>query len=118
MVLAAIRAGAFGYLIHGQFSPAELVSAVRTVARGESHLSPSAARVLVGSVRAAPAPNARFGLTRREREIMDLIAKGFTNKAIAQHLYLAPKTVQNHINRLFAKLGVHNRASALAAWRD
>jgi DNA-binding NarL/FixJ family response regulator len=118
VVLAAIRAGAFGYLIHGQFSPAELVSAVRTVARGGSHLSPSAARVLVGSVRAAPAPTDRFGLTRREREIMELIASGFTNKAIAQHLYLAPKTVQNHINRLFAKLGVHNRAGALAAWRD
>jgi DNA-binding NarL/FixJ family response regulator len=67
-------------------------------------------------VTAASDPPDRYHLTPREREIMELIARGLTNKAIAQQLYLAPKTVQNHINRLFAKLGVHNRASATATW--
>ncbi len=116
VVLAALRAGAYGYLIHGQFSPTELVSAIHAVAQGEAQLSPSAARVLVGTVHSGR--HEQFGLTRREREIMELIVQGWTNKAIAQHLFLAPKTVQNHINRLFAKLGARNRAAAIASWRD
>ena len=64
-----------------------------------------------------PVGNDHYGLTRREREIMDLVVLGMSNRAIAVHLFLAPKTVQNHINRVFAKLDVTNRAAAVSAWK-
>lgn len=108
VMTAALRAGAAGYLVHGQFSPGQLATAIQAVARD--------GRLPVDD-QPEPEHRQRFGLTRREREIMELITSGWTNKAIAQHLYLAPKTVQNHINRLFAKLGARTRAEAIAAWR-
>lgn len=117
-ILRAVRSGAAGYLIHGQFTPAELLAAIREVAHGDSHLSPAAARVLLSAMRsdAAPGP-ADPGLSAREREIADLLAGGHTNRAIAERLFLAPKTVENHVNRVFAKLGARTRAEATAAWR-
>ncbi|MDI1464495.1 response regulator transcription factor [Catellatospora sp. KI3] len=121
VVLAAVRFGAAGYLVHGQFGPAELRQAIHAVAGGESHLSPTAASVLVSSVRRAareqPRPD-RHGLSRREREVMDLIAGGLSNAAIATRLVLATKTVENHVNRIFAKLGAHTRAQAVTTWRN
>ncbi len=125
VVHAALRAGACGYLIHGRFSPADLHSAVHSVAvgpdgaAGEQSRQPVRAARPAGGRRANATTTAdRFGLTRREREIMELIGQGWTNRAIATHLFLAPKTVQNHINRLFAKLGATNRAAAIRTWRD
>lgn len=108
VMTAALRAGAAGYLVHGHFSPRQLATAIQAIARNGR---------LPADDQPEPAHRQHFGLTRREREIMELITSGWTNKAIAQHLYLAPKTVQNHINRLFAKLGVRSRAEAIAAWR-
>jgi DNA-binding NarL/FixJ family response regulator len=113
-VLDAVRSGAIGFLVHGQFGPAELLHAVRAVAGGEAHLSPSAARVLVSAVRAAPA---RLGLSQREAEVMDLIARGLSNGDIAATLVLSSKTVENHVNRIFAKLGVTGRSAAIHRWR-
>ena len=109
-VAAALRAGAHGYLVDGRFSPGQLASAIRAAARG----------VVVRSAGRPPGPRSpeRFGLTRREREIVELVARGLTNKAIAEQLYLAPKTVRNHINRLFAKLGVSNRQQAVRTWQS
>ncbi|MEU0560443.1 response regulator transcription factor [Dactylosporangium sp. NPDC049742] len=112
-VLDAVRSGAIGFLVHGQFGPAELLHAVRAVAGGESHLSPSAARVLVAAVRQAPP---RHGLSQREAEVMDLIARGLSNGDIAATLVLSSKTVENHVNRIFAKLGVTSRAGAIRRW--
>ncbi|GAA1808602.1 response regulator transcription factor [Luedemannella flava] len=121
VVLQAVRAGALGYLVHGQFNPAELVTAVRAVASGEAHLSPTAARVLIHAVRTGaaqePPHTHQYGLSRREREVMDLIAQGMSNASVAMRLFLAPKTVQNHVNRIFAKLGAGNRSEAIAIWR-
>ncbi|WP_212825130.1 response regulator transcription factor [Catellatospora sp. TT07R-123] len=120
VVLAAVRAGAAGYLVHGQFSPAELRQAIHAVAGGESHLSPTAARVLIASVRRAAHEQPRtdrHGLSRREREVMDLIAGGLSNTAIAARLVLTTKTVENHVNRIFAKLGAHTRDEAVTTWR-
>lgn len=57
------------------------------------------------------------GLTAREREVMELIAEGLSNRAIASRLYIAEKTVKNHINHLYSKLGVTSRAQAIALWR-
>jgi DNA-binding NarL/FixJ family response regulator len=112
-VLDAVRSGAIGFLVHGQFGPAELLHAVRAVAGGEAHLSPSAARVLVRAVRSAPP---RLGLSQREAEVMDLIARGLSNGDIAATLVLSSKTVENHVNRVFAELGVTSRTGAIRRW--
>jgi DNA-binding NarL/FixJ family response regulator len=108
-VRAAIQAGAHGYLVDGRFSPSQLTGAIRAAARG----------VVMRSAGRPPGPRSpeRFGLTRREREVMELVARGLTNKAIAEQLFLAPKTVRNHINRLFAKLGVTDRRQAVHTWQ-
>jgi DNA-binding NarL/FixJ family response regulator len=118
-ILAAVRSGAAGYLIHGQFTPAELLAAIRDVTFGEAHLSPSAARVVLGALRdpGASAGPVDFGLSAREREITGLIADGHSNRAIADRLFLSPKTVENHVNHIYAKLNATTRAEATATWR-
>lgn len=119
-VAEALRAGASGYLVHGHATPEELVRAVVGTAGGETFLSPGPAAALVAAWRDGPrlaAPDRdRFGLSTRERELMDLIAAGKGNRDIAAELYLSEKTVKNHINRIYAKLGVTNRAEAVATW--
>lgn len=119
IVHSALAAGARGYLIHGTFDTSVLGDAIRGTVRGQSHLSPGAATVLVESARGAPAPRAGrevFGLSDREAEIMDLIASGLTNGEIASQIFLAEKTVKNHINRVFARMGVRSRGEAIASW--
>ncbi|MGI8874367.1 MAG: response regulator [Egibacteraceae bacterium] len=118
VVLQAVQAGAAGYLVHGQFDPDELVRAVRTVADGQSMLSPQVAGLLLRHVREQPrpAPRDHHGLTAREAEVMDLIARGRTNHQIADVLFLSDKTIKNHVNRIYAKLGARFRAEAMALW--
>lgn len=118
---AAIAAGARGYLVHGRFSPEELTRAIRTSHAGGIHVSPAVAPWLFDLVRAgaAPAesaPRTTTDLTEREIEVVDLIATGRSNAEIATALHLSEKTVKNHINRAYAKLGVRTRAEAMAAW--
>jgi DNA-binding NarL/FixJ family response regulator len=115
-LLDSIMAGASGYVLK-QIQGSDLVSAVRTVARGQSLLDPSAAAKLMARLRGgqekeAEEPDALPGLTGREREILALIGEGLTNRQIGQRLYLAEKTVKNHISRLLAKLGVERRVQA------
>ncbi|KAF5990747.1 response regulator transcription factor [Streptomyces sp. WAC00263] len=114
-LLDSIMAGASGYVLK-QIQGSDLVSAVRTVARGQSLLDPSATTKLMARLRAGetpePEPEALPGLTDREREILALIGEGLTNRQIGQRLYLAEKTVKNHISRLLAKLGVERRIQA------
>jgi DNA-binding NarL/FixJ family response regulator len=113
-VLAAMRAGAHGYLLKGAGQD-ELERALRGVVAGEAIFGPGvAARMLqyfAGGDDAMSLPQ----LTEREREVLDLIATGLRNQAIAQHLHLSPKTVANHISSIFAKLRVTDR-SALIVW--
>jgi DNA-binding NarL/FixJ family response regulator len=119
VVKRAIRAGASGYLVHGRFSPEELVTAVLAVAGGEAALSPAVAPVLLAAVRSEGVVTDETvleALTSREREIMGLVASGATNVEIARQLYLAQKTVKNHLNRVYAKLGVTSRGEAIARW--
>jgi DNA-binding NarL/FixJ family response regulator len=88
---------------------------VRTVARGQSLLDPSATTRLMARLRGGQEkqePEALPGLTDREREILALIGEGLTNRQIGRRLYLAEKTVKNHISRLLAKLGVERRVQA------
>jgi DNA-binding NarL/FixJ family response regulator len=120
VITSALRAGASGYLVHGAFQPEELVRAVVGTAQGAAYLSPEAAGVLVGAVRSelgrlAP-DRRRFALSEREAEVMDLISSGRSNVDIASKLFLSEKTVKNHVNRIYVKLGVRTRAEAIALW--
>ncbi|MFJ8632432.1 response regulator [Streptomyces sp. NPDC093568] len=114
-LLDSIMAGASGYVLK-QIQGSDLVSAVRTVAAGQSLLDPSATTKLMARLRAGeqpePEPEALPGLTDREREILALVGEGLTNRQIGQRLFLAEKTVKNHISRLLAKLGVERRIQA------
>ena len=114
-LLDSIMAGASGYVLK-QIQGSDLVSAVRTVAAGQSLLDPSATTRLMARLRGEqtkePEPEGLPNLTEREREILALIGEGLTNRQIGQRLYLAEKTVKNHISRLLAKLGVERRIQA------
>lgn len=117
VIATALDSGAVGYLVHGAHRPQELIDAVRSAAHGMTVLGPAATRVLLASgARPRDPVGDEHGLTDRETEIMELVADGLTNAAIAQHCFLAEKTVKNHINRIFAKLGVANRAEAVSLW--
>ncbi|RSM86381.1 DNA-binding response regulator [Kibdelosporangium aridum] len=109
-VLPAIEAGATGYLLK-EAPRAELVRAVEAAARGQAVLSPSVATRLLGQVRKpAPAP-----LSQRELEVLELIAQGSTNREAAKRLYISETTVKTHLLHVYAKLGVNDRAAAVAA---
>ncbi|GAA2496604.1 response regulator transcription factor [Streptomyces thermolineatus] len=116
-LLDAIMAGASGYVLK-QIRGSDLVSAVRTVASGQSLLDASATARLMARLRGAeaaepePGPDTLPDLTGREREILALIGEGLTNRQIGERLFLAEKTVKNHISRLLAKLGVERRVQA------
>ncbi|TLS48095.1 response regulator transcription factor [Streptomyces montanus] len=114
-LLDSIMAGASGYVLK-QIQGSDLVSAVRTVAAGQSLLDASATAKLMARLRGGQEqeeePDVLPGLTDREREILALIGEGLTNRQIGQRLYLAEKTVKNHISRLLAKLGVERRVQA------
>jgi DNA-binding NarL/FixJ family response regulator len=115
-LLDAIMAGASGYVLK-QISGTDLISAVRTVGSGQSMLDPGAATRLMARLRgqatqASQQPDALAELTDRERDILALIGEGLTNREIGQRLYLAEKTVKNHISRMLAKLGVERRVQA------
>jgi DNA-binding NarL/FixJ family response regulator len=119
-VIAAIRAGAAGYLVHGQFGADELATRVRQLAAGETVLSPAIVGTVFEALRKTPgSPDEADGpasLTEREREIMNLISQGLTNRDIAERFVLSEKTVKNHVNRIYSKLGATNRAQATALW--
>ena len=118
-VFAAIRAGARGYLLKGA-GRAEIARALEGVAHGEVVFSSGiAARVLSyftsgRSTEVVPFPE----LTQREREILDLVARGLTNAEIARRLGVSDKTVRNHVSNVFTKLHVAGRAEAVARARD
>jgi DNA-binding NarL/FixJ family response regulator len=109
-VLPAIEAGATGYLLK-EAPREELVRAVEAAARGQAVLSPSVATRLVGQVRRpVPAP-----LSQRELEVLELIARGSTNRQAAKRLFISETTVKTHLLHVYAKLGVNDRAAAVAA---
>ena len=115
-VMAAMRAGAQGYLLKGAGQD-ELERALRGVVAGEAIFGPGvAARMLqhFAETGAGPFPQ----LTDREREVLDLIAGGMRNHAIAERLGLAPKTVANHISSIFSKLQVTDRSEAIVRARE
>ncbi|NUS64133.1 MAG: response regulator transcription factor [Saccharothrix sp.] len=108
-VLPAIKAGATGYLLKDTPRD-ELFRAVRSAARGEAVLSPSVATRLVGQVRQPVAEP----LSDREVEVLGLIARGSTNREAAAKLFISEATVKTHLVHVYAKLGVKDRAAAVA----
>jgi NarL family two-component system response regulator LiaR len=102
----AVRAGAAGYLLK-DVQPQELVRAIRTVHAGEALLHPAVAARLMEEVAVRDDPSEP--LTPREREVVDLIARGFSNKRIAAELGIAEKTVKAHVSNVLSKLGLNDR---------
>ena len=116
-VLSALRAGARGYLLKGA-SREQIRCAIHAAASGEIIFGAQlAARVLACFTAAAPSP-AFPQLTDRERQVLDLLAQGRANTAIATRLSLSPKTVRNHVSSILAKLQVTDRAQAIIQARD
>ena len=108
-ILAAIEAGATGYLLKDA-PPEELAAAVRTAAAGQSALASTVALRLMDRMR-APAT----ALSRRETEVLQLVADGLSNARISRQLFLSQATVKSHLVHIYAKLGVDSRTSAVAA---
>ena len=118
-VFAAMRAGAQGYLVKGADGP-EVLRAIAAVAGGEAIFGPSVARrVLAYLTRPLSVHDERVfpDLTSREREVLELVAAGLGNAAIAHRLALSPKTVRNNVSSIFAKLQVADRAEAIVRAR-
>ena len=111
-LFSAILAGASGYVLK-QIKGGDLVNAVRRVAAGESLLDPSLTRQVMDRLRGVQAEDERLArLTSQERNILELIAEGKTNRQIADELYLAEKTVKNYVSNLLSKLGMQRRTEA------
>ena len=119
-VFTAMRAGARGYILKGA-GQEEVARTIRAVAQGEALFGPAIAARLMSFFAGPrpPAPAEAFPeLTAREREVLDLIAAGQSNEAIAGRLVVSRKTVRNHVSNIFSKLQVAGRAEAIIRARD
>jgi DNA-binding NarL/FixJ family response regulator len=119
-VFAAMRAGARGYILKGAEGE-ETLRAIRAVANGQAIFSPDIAERVMEYFAQPPGtqPEATFPeLSPREHEVLELLAQGLTNSAIADKLVLSPKTVRNHVSNIFSKLQVADRAEAIIRARE
>ncbi len=112
-VFQALRAGASGYMLK-EAADTDLISALRVIQSGQFYLSPTAQSVMVGDylqrVRTGEEKDSYSSLTEREREILKLVAEGYTNNQIAERLIISPKTVDTHRTHVMDKLNLHSRA--------
>ena len=116
-VFGALRAGASGFLLK-RSRPEELIAAVQTVAAGDSLLSPSVTRRVIDRMAQQPTPELAGqdnldDLTPREREVLELIARGFSNREIAAALTVEESTIRTHVKRILMKLGLRDRVHAV-----
>ncbi len=119
-VFSAMRAGARGYILKGAEGE-ETLRAIHAVAHGEAIFSPTIARRLMQHFtvpRHGTSPHPFPELTEREHEVLGLIAQGYTNTAIAERLYMSPKTVRNYVSSIFGKLQVSDRTQAVVRARE
>ncbi|MGD6753443.1 response regulator [Streptomyces sp. BH105] len=123
---AGLRAGASGFLIKDAL-PEELLAGIRAVAAGDAIVAPSLTRRLLdayvqhlpAAAGAPPAPDPRIAsLTDREREILTVIAQGWSNAEVAERLHLAESTVKTHVSRILAKTGARDRVQAVIVAYD
>ncbi len=112
-VFQALRAGASGYMLK-EAADTDLISALRIIQSGQFYLSPAAQSVMVGDylqrVRTGEEKDSYSSLTEREREILKLVAEGYTNNQIAERLVISPKTVDTHRTHILDNLYLHSRA--------
>jgi DNA-binding NarL/FixJ family response regulator len=116
-IFGALRAGASGFLLK-RTRPEDLIAAIHTVAAGDSLLSPSVTRKVIDRMAEQPAPDASSGerltvLTPREREVLELVARGLSNGEIAQAFVIEESTVKTHVKRILRKLQVRDRVQAV-----
>lgn len=116
-VVSAIRAGASGFLLKDA-QPEELLAAIRTVHSGDAVIAPSATRRLLARVVATPEPQEKDtsmleALTEREREVLTLMGRGYSNQEIGAELFVAEATVKTHVGRVLAKLEARDRVQAV-----
>src|SRR5581483_7337940 len=116
-VFGALRAGASGFLLK-RTSPEQLLAAIHTVAAGDSLLSPSVTRIVIERMAQQPAPAAAPAarleeLTPREREVLELVARGLSNAEIAAQLVVEHSTVKAHVKRILTKLRLRDRVQAV-----
>jgi DNA-binding NarL/FixJ family response regulator len=115
-LVAALQRGAMGYVLKGVGSRG-LAQAIRAVFDGSRYISPAmSAKVMERSL--SPEASTKNVLTPREREVMDLVAQGLSNKHIGLQLRLQEKTVKHHMTQILTKLGVTNRTEAALLWRE
>lgn len=115
-VYDALRAGASGFLLKDA-PPERIIDAVRTIAGGDGLLAPAVTTRLIerfATGGSAPTPDPRIGqLTEREREVLLLIARGLSNRELAEHLVVSEATVKTHVNRILGKLDLRDRVQAV-----
>ncbi|MEG3635486.1 response regulator transcription factor [Micromonospora palythoicola] len=117
LVLAALRAGARGYLLK-DVTLEQLTRAIRTLADGGTLIAPSITDRMLRAIRSGPSPAGPQappvqGLTGREQEVLRLVAHGYSNREIAEVLFLAEGTVKNHVSTILTKLGARDRTNAV-----
>ena len=117
LVLAALRAGARGYLLK-DVTLERLTRAIRTLAEGGTLIAPSITDRMLRAIRSGPSPAGPEAppvqsLTEREREVLRLVAHGYSNREIAEALFLAEGTVKNHVSTILPKLGARDRTNAV-----
>lgn len=118
LIFLALEAGADGYLLK-RTMPADLHSALKEVSTGGSPMSSEIARMVVESFhRKAKAKKENVGLSAREEQILILLSKGYSNKAIADQLNLSVETIYSHLKRVYEKLHVHSRTEAVLRYLD
>lgn len=127
IIQESLRRGASGYLVHGSFTAAELNDAVHKVVSGQANpMSPVAVRAMLTALRGTTTEvadvglpgtvAARLGLSLREAEVFALMGEGLSNSAIAERLFVAEKTVKNHVTHIYTKLDISSRAAAVVVW--
>lgn len=131
-VTSAIANGASGYVVYSELNTDYIYQTMQSVLAGAMVVSPTASSALLNPTPnleehsdnnasdavdiATPSPADSFGLSRREAEVMGLVADGLNNRQIAESFFLSEKTVKNHINRIFGKMNVTSRAEAVSIW--
>ncbi len=117
-IVPAIKAGALSYLLK-DVSPTELIAAVKKASIGEAVLHPQVAQKLMKNLRETSENQIVEELSKRELEVLQLVAEGLTNLEIGERLYISDKTVKSHVSNILGKLHLANRTqAAVYAWRN